>query len=138
LGDTTVIDISDESLMRVWSRLRGWVEEEAQSARIYHRLHETAGLHAENRAGLYHDPDLQIARSWREASGPNSAWAGQYGGGFDEAMAFLDTSREAAEHEEKEREAARQHELERARQLAETQAKVARLFKRFAGGLAVG
>jgi hypothetical protein len=137
LGDRAVIDISHESLMRVWRRLRDWVEEEAQSARIYGRLHETAELHAEQRAGLYHDPDLQIARSWREVSGPNSAWAEQYGGGFDEAMAFLDTSREAAERAEMEREAARQHELERARQLAAAQARVARLFKRFAVGLAV-
>ncbi|MFI5357987.1 MAG: AAA family ATPase, partial [Opitutales bacterium] len=138
LDDDAVIDISHESLMRVWRRLRGWVEDEAQSARIYHRLRETAGLHGENRAGLYHDPDLQIARSWREASAPNSAWAGQVGGGFDEAMAFLDTSREAAERAETEREAARQRELERALQLAEAQARVARLFKRFAGGLAAG
>src|SRR5262249_30301573 len=82
LDDSAVIDVSHESLMRVWRRLRGWVEEEAQSARIYRRLHETAELHAEQRARLYHDPDLQIARSWREVSEPNSAWADQYGGGF--------------------------------------------------------
>ncbi len=138
LEDHSVIDISHESLMRVWNRLRGWVEEEAQSARIYHRLQESAVLHAEKRADLYHDPDLQIALSWREACQPNPAWAGQYGGGLDQAMAFLDTSREAAEREEKEREAARQRELERARQLAKTQAKAARMFKRFAGGLAAG
>jgi hypothetical protein len=138
LDDSTVIDLSHESLMRVWRRLRGWVEEEAQSARIYRRLHETAGLHAEKRAGLYHDPDLQIAWSWRDVSGPNVAWAEQYGGGFAEAMAFLDTSRAAAERAEQEREAARQHELERARQLAAAQGRVARLFKRFAVGLAVG
>jgi WD40 repeat protein len=138
LEDDSVIDISHESLMRVWGRLRGWVEEEAQSARIYRRLHETAALHAEKRAGLYHDPDLQIALSWREANGPNSAWAAQYGGEFDETMAFLDASREAVEREERQREAARQLELERARQLAESQAKVARLFKRFAAGLAAG
>jgi WD40 repeat protein len=138
LDDSSVIDISHESLMRVWRRLRGWVEEEAQSARIYRRLHETADLHAEKRAGLYHGPDLQIALSWRDAGGPNGAWARQYGGGFDEALAFLDSSCAAAEREEKEREAARQRELERARQLAETQARAARLFKRFAAGLAVG
>src|SRR5205085_11863329 len=65
LDDGPVIDVSHESLMRVWRRLRGWAEEEAQSARIYRRLHETADLHAEQRAGLYHDPDLQIALPWR-------------------------------------------------------------------------
>ena len=137
LEDDAVIDISHESLMRVWRRLRNWVEEEAQSARIYRRLHDTAGLHAEKRAGLYHDPDLQIALSWRQANSPNSAWASQYGGSFDEAMTFLDASRAAAERAEMEREAARQRELENARQLAQTQARVARLFKRFAVGLAV-
>jgi formylglycine-generating enzyme required for sulfatase activity len=138
LDEGTVVDISHESLMRVWRRLREWVEEEAQSARIYRRLHETAVLHAENRAGLYHDPDLQIARTWRETSGPNAAWADQYGGGIVDAMAFLDASREAAERTQQDRETARRIELERARQLAEAQAGVARLFKRFAGGLAVG
>lgn len=53
-------------------------------------------------------------------------------------MAYLERSRDDAEREEKEREAARQRELERAQKFAEAQAKVARLFKRFAGSLAVG
>jgi WD40 repeat protein len=137
LDDSSVIDISHESLMRTWTRLRLWVEEEAQSARIYRRLLETAALHSEKRAGLYHDPDLQVALSWRDTSEPNAAWAEQYGGGFEGAMAFLDQSREVAEREEKEREAARQRELERAQQFAAAQAKVARVFKRFAGSLAI-
>ena len=34
----TVIDISHESLMRVWQRLITWADEEAQSARMYRRL----------------------------------------------------------------------------------------------------
>ncbi|HTL56211.1 MAG TPA: family 16 glycoside hydrolase [Candidatus Limnocylindrales bacterium] len=138
LGENTVIDISHESLMRIWGRLRLWVEEEAQSARVYRRLQETAALHGEKRAGLYHDPDLQIALSWRETTQPNAAWAEPYGGGFEPAMRFLDQSREAAERDEQEREAARQRELERARQFAEAQAKIAGWFKRFAGSLAVG
>jgi formylglycine-generating enzyme required for sulfatase activity len=138
LSDDTVIDISHESLMRVWRRLREWAEEEAQSARIYRRLHETAGLHAEGRAGLYRDPDLQIAWSWRKTSEPNPAWAEQYGGGFAEARAFLEESRAGAERAAQEQEAARRQELTRARQLAEAQARVARLFKRFAAGLVVG
>ena len=33
----TVIDISHESLMRAWRSLRNWVDEEAQSAKIYRR-----------------------------------------------------------------------------------------------------
>ena len=73
--DDTVIDLSHESLMRVWQRLRRWVDTEAQSARIYKRLVDTADLHAEGKAGLYHNPDLEIALAWRENEDPNEAWA---------------------------------------------------------------
>ncbi len=138
LLDPTVVDISHESLMRVWVRLRNWVEEEASSVGIFHRLAESAALHEKGKAGLYRDPELGIALSWRDDAHANAVWADQYGGHFDQAMAFLDRSRDDAEREEKEREAARQRELERAQQFAEAQAKVARLFKRFAGSLAVG
>lgn len=44
LQEDTVIDLSHESLMRVWQRLRRWVDTEAQSARIYRRLVDTARL----------------------------------------------------------------------------------------------
>jgi formylglycine-generating enzyme required for sulfatase activity/tetratricopeptide (TPR) repeat protein len=138
LTEQTIIDISHESLMRVWSRLRQWVEEETQAAGIYHRLSESAALHQQGKAGLYRDPELGIALAWRESKRPNTAWADRYRRGFVPAMAFLDASRAAAEREEKEHEAARQRELEHARQLAESQARMARLFKRFAGALAVG
>ena len=139
-----VIDISHESLMRVWARLDGWVEEESQSARLYQRLRETAELHTERKAGLYHDPDLQIAQSWREAGEPNDAWAEQYGGEFAATMEFLDRSEEAARRSEREAEAARQRELEQAKELAEqseklarTQQRAARGFRRFAMGMGV-
>ncbi len=121
LSASTVIDISHESLMRVWTRLDGWAEEESQSARIYRRLVDTEALHRDGKAGLYHDPDLQIAQSWREEEAPNEAWADQYGGGFDEAMTFLDRSSGAARQKEEDREAARQHELEQAKALADAE-----------------
>ena len=138
LTDQTIIDISHESLMRVWTRLRQWVEEETQAAGIYHRLSESAALHERGKAGLYRDPELGIALAWRESKRPNAAWAERYRPGFVTAMGFLEASRQASVADEQAREAARQHELESAGQLAETQARVARQFKRFAGGLAVG
>src|SRR6185369_9384272 len=90
---STVIDISHESLMRVWGRLQKWVEEESQSARIYRRLAETALLEKEHRAGLYRDPDLQIGLIWRDESQPTAAWGDRYHPGFKEAMDFLEKSR---------------------------------------------
>jgi WD40 repeat protein len=121
LADNTIIDISHESLMRVWTRLRRWVEEEVQAVGIYRRLSESALLHEQGKAGPYRDPELGIALAWREASRPNEAWAARYHAGFARAMSFLDTSRQARIAEEQKQEAARQRELEQARTLAESE-----------------
>jgi WD40 repeat protein/energy-coupling factor transporter ATP-binding protein EcfA2 len=128
----TVIDISHESLMRVWQRLRNWVEEEAQSARIYRRLVDTSSLWKNEEAGLYHDPDLQISQSWRDKYQPNEAWADLYGGGFEFATEFLEASEEEGRKAEREKELARQKELEQAQELAEARERSAKNMKRFA------
>ena len=99
LKATTVIDISHESLMRVWERLKKWADEEAQSARTYRRLADTADLHAAGNASLWRDPDLQVALNWRNNSRPNEAWAARYHPGFSAAMQFLAASRKAREAE---------------------------------------
>jgi len=121
LTDQTIIDISHESLMRVWTRLRQWVEEETQAAGIYRRLSESATLSEQGKAGLYRDPELGIALAWWDSKRPNAAWADRYGPGFLVAMNFLDASFKASVSEEQAREAARQRELEQAQQLAEAQ-----------------
>ena len=137
----TVIDISHESLMRVWERLRAWVEEEAQAVSIFHRIAESAVLHERGEAGWCHDPELAIALSWRDSSKPNLAWAAQYGGHLESALSYLDGSQEAAEQEERDREAARQRELKQAKALAETErmraGERARAATRMKGPLAV-
>ena len=98
LPDTT-IDISHESLIRGWKRLRAWVEQEAESARVYKRLADTAALHSSGNAGLWRDPDLAVAIAWRERERPNEAWSRRYHGGWPEAMAFLEESGRAREAE---------------------------------------
>ena len=93
LAAETVIDISHESLMRVWERLKRWTDDEAQSAQRYKRVAETAALHGTGAAGLWRDPDLQLALDWRAKAAVNAAWAACYAPGFEVAMAFLDLSR---------------------------------------------
>ena len=117
----TVVDISHESLMRVWRRLRGWAEAEAQSVRMYRRLADTASLWREGKADFYRDPGLELALQWRAESRPNAAWADRLGGGFAGVCAFLEASEKAREAEREAREAARRRELEQARQLAEAE-----------------
>src|SRR5258708_6365489 len=95
LTEQTIIDISHESLMRVWARLRQWVEDETQAAGIYHRLSESADLHERGKVGLYRDPELGIALAWRESKRPKAAWAEPYRPGFDTAIAVLKASQPA-------------------------------------------
>jgi len=92
----SLLDISHESLIRIWRRLSGWVDEEGQSARIYRRLAETSALYKERQAGLWRDPDLQIALRWRKQNRPNETWAQRYHPGFADAIRFLDKSQAAA------------------------------------------
>ena len=94
-----VIDISHESLMRVWERLRRWAEDEANSARRYRRFTETAALEKTGKARLWRDPDLQLALDWQEEQAPTPTWANLYGGDFESATAFLEKSRSERDYE---------------------------------------
>jgi hypothetical protein len=72
----SAIDISHESLIRQWWRLRNWVDEEAESVAQYRRLAESAELHARGAAGLRppHGPNATTpsstarSHSWRRAN----------------------------------------------------------------------
>ena len=128
LAGDSVIDISHESLIRQWGRLRTWVEEEAESRATYLRIVEAAQLHRAGKAGLWGEPDLTYARQWQEREVPNSTWAERYGSGFDDAGAFLRDSEaaHAAELEQERQQAeaeriAKERELEQAKALAEAQ-----------------
>jgi len=115
LNGESLIDISHESLIRNWERLKLWVDEESRSARIYRRLAETAVLHKEGTAGLWGDPDLQIALTWREESQPNGVWARRYHPEFPLAMDFLNQSVAARDARLAAEEAARRKEIKRTR-----------------------
>ncbi len=92
IDDDTVLDISHESLMRIWKRLQLWVDEEAQSAQIYRRLAGAAQLYREAKAALWRDPDLQIAVNWRDENHPTAAWGERIETGFQSSMHFLGDS----------------------------------------------
>ncbi|MGD8663309.1 MAG: WD40 repeat domain-containing protein, partial [Desulfobacterales bacterium] len=105
--DDTLVDISHESFIRQWQTLTRWVDQKAESAKIYCRLAETAELHDAGRADFYHEADLHVALEWREERRPNEAWGSRYHPGFDAAMAFLDESRSALHKKATEKEKAR-------------------------------
>ena len=88
----TLIDISHESLIRQWQRMKEWVEQEAQSADTYRRLEQTALLHSQKRAGLLQGLDLFPVLEWKKREQPSAAWAARYGKDFDLVMRFLAAS----------------------------------------------
>jgi len=100
IEDESVIDISHESLMRVWRRLSSWGDEEARWADAYRRLAESAVRHREGSESLLRDPALQIALNWWQDSHPNEAWARRYHPGFQAAKVFLNQSAEARAEEQ--------------------------------------
>ena len=106
----TVLDISHESLMRIWERLRAWVDAEAQSAQVYLGVARAAAGYEEGRAALWRDPELQVALTWRQDEQPTEAWARRYDPGFDRAMRFLDASEAERRREIAAREAHRRSE----------------------------
>ncbi len=94
LDSGSIIDISHESLMRLWQRLIGWTQEEARSTEVYHRLARSAGNHAAGQESLWRNPELAIGLRWREQNHPDAAWTGDPAD-FEQSMRFLDRSRNA-------------------------------------------
>jgi tetratricopeptide (TPR) repeat protein len=127
-----VIDISHESLIRNWQRLKEWVNEEAQSVRIYRRVAETAMLHREGGEGLMQEPALSFALDWREKSHPTAAWGERYHPEFETAMAYLEQSRTAREERIAAEEQRRNEEIERDKRELEKTKRFLELQKRAA------
>lgn len=113
--DNPLIDISHESLIRQWSRLKEWVDEEAKSVKTYIRLAETALLHQEGKAGYYRNPDLQVALEWQQQDQPNKTWALGYHEAYTNAMTFLQKSQQEQDAEITSKEKHRRKELKRNR-----------------------
>jgi len=118
LEQASTIDISHESIMRVWSRLRKWVDEESHSAQLYLRLSKSAELYQAGKTGLWINPELQLALQWKEQNKPNSTWAMRYDPAFDRAITFLEYSHKQNELEITKKENQQKRNLKRARQSA--------------------
>ncbi|MDB5072399.1 MAG: putative rane protein [Candidatus Eremiobacteraeota bacterium] len=106
-----VLDLSHESLMRLWSKLREWVDLEAKAGQTYRDLVKDAM----DRAAPWIDPRLAVGQAWKSDNATliNPAWAARYDDEFKkmhvegeqrralaaeryaQALAFLDASIEA-------------------------------------------
>ncbi len=118
LSPGSVLDISHESIMRIWDRLKIWVEEEAQAVQMYTRLSEAAALFQVGKTGLWRPPDLQLALNWRKKQQPTLIWAERYNPAFERAMVFLDTSEKEFIAEEQNKIRLQRRQLRRTRAFA--------------------
>jgi energy-coupling factor transporter ATP-binding protein EcfA2 len=100
LNEDSVIDLSHESLMRIWNKLKVWVDEEATGIQMYGRLSEASAMYQEGKTSLWRPPDLQLALNWRKKQQPTLAWAERYNPAFERAMVYLETSEKEYEAEE--------------------------------------
>ena len=97
LDPGSVIELSHESLMRLWKRLQVWVEEEAESVSTYMHLAETSRLYQMGKSKLLSEQALQQALLWKEKNEPTSQWAQRHNPAFERTMQFLIISQETYE-----------------------------------------
>ena len=80
-GAGELIDVSHESLIRQWDRLKGWVDEEAKKVRRFRELAASAKewqLHARSPSFLKRGAELGVWRQWWKFQNPTAEWARRY------------------------------------------------------------
>jgi hypothetical protein len=88
----TVVDLSHESLIRQWTRLREWFELE-RDARIYwQRLTEAASDWCGSEMNVLRGGQLRRYSEWWERVRPGPSFAKRYGGNFDENEDLISAS----------------------------------------------
>jgi hypothetical protein len=95
------VDISHESLIRQWDRLRGWVDEERESRDRYLELVARARKWERDEADLLSGPELRTYVNWRAKEVLTPGWAQRYfdaADAFQSAKLYLDRSLEVQDH----------------------------------------
>src|SRR6516165_9384904 len=80
-GAGELVDLSHESLIRQWDRLRDWVDEESEKVRRFRELAASADqwqLHARSSSFLKRGADLAVWRRWWKSQRPTAEWAKRY------------------------------------------------------------
>ncbi len=115
LTGKSIVDLSHESLMRIWVRLKNWVDDEAEAVQMYTRLAEAAAMYQVGKAGLWRPPDLQLALNWQAKHKPTLVWGQRYNPAFERTIIFLEYSKKEWETEQRSKELEQKRKLQRAR-----------------------
>lgn len=115
LNSNSIIDISHESIMRIWNRLKNWVNDEADAVAMYKRLAEAADMFQQGKTSLWRPPDLQLALNWKEKHNPTLVWGQRYHPAYERTISFLEHSAEEYEIEQRAKELQQKRRLRTAR-----------------------
>lgn len=99
--NNSLIDIRNECIIHKWKRLREWIDDEAFSKQMYLKISEASALYHQGKKGLYTQPELMEAITWREKFKPVLHWGIQYDPAFERALVYLKTSENEYIEEEK-------------------------------------
>ena len=97
LNGNSIIDISHESLIRQWSRLKAWFETEREAGSTWRQLVRLQEAYAARRGELLGGLTLATYRQWLHDNTPNAAWVERYGGDLPAVEAFVQASIEEDE-----------------------------------------
>lgn len=95
-----IIDISHESLIRQWTRLRGWVNEEAEYGKTLLRLAESQKLYEQDVKGLLTEKELAPVIKWYRSFKPQPAWAKRYTAAYAKCFDYLLASEKAGKRKQ--------------------------------------
>jgi energy-coupling factor transporter ATP-binding protein EcfA2 len=115
LHSNSIVDISHESIMRIWNRLKNWVNDEADAVAMYKRLAEAADMFQQGKTSLWRPPDLQLALNWKEKHNPTLVWGQRYHPAYERTISFLEHSAEEYEIEQRAKELQQKRRLRTAR-----------------------
>lgn len=110
-GDDWLIDISHESLIRQWDTLSAWVDEEAESAKVYERLIESANLFLQKKKDLMTGSELQLMLNWYNDFRPVLLWAQRYNPAFKESIAYMKASEKESKAGKRRKKARKRNQL---------------------------
>ena len=122
------IDITHESVIRQWKRLREWASDEAERAVFYRHWESAAQRRKAKKGELWHKRDLDNALYWVEKfqhlypeKKQLKEWTNRYGQNFNLAWKFLQKSKDAQELEEQQTKETQKRELAQQAKLKQPQ-----------------
>ena len=102
------LDITHESLIRQWGKMRQWMAAEAEASSRYLRVVDAAVAYDNGTGNLWRDPELSFALLRWESAKPTAAWGRRYARelgkrdkDFEAARSFLEKSEVARNLEAK-------------------------------------